>query len=241
MPSHASHLLQPLDLSIFGPLKTYLAREIDRFTRTGISRLQKQEWVRAYCQARPLALCEKNIASGFKNGGLIPYAPTAVLRQVPSEFEPEQAIVKGPGTQTSFTFTSPCKIEQLHETNQQLKRILSSQNKKELESPVKRYIFNLAEVSELMKAQLVITEKESQDKEKVLEARKRQRTGKRTVIKDKVLVTTKELLDGVEKAEVATEAKGAGKKKEKALDKVMVVQENLISEGESEQEVWTDD
>ncbi|KAI9788665.1 MAG: hypothetical protein M1816_006716, partial [Peltula sp. TS41687] len=152
-----------------------------------------------------------------------------------------QTIIKGPGTQTSFTFTSLCKIEQLHETNQRLKRILSSRHKKELESPVKRYIFNLAEVSELMKAQLVITEKESQDKEEILKARKRQCTGKRAVIKDKVLVTTKELLDGVKEAEAATKAKRTGKKKGKAPDKAELAQENLMSEGESEQEVGKDD
>ena len=37
MPPHASHLIQPFRLSIFGPLKTYLAQKTDFFLHTGLS------------------------------------------------------------------------------------------------------------------------------------------------------------------------------------------------------------
>lgn len=84
MPPHAWHLLQPLDLSVFGPLKTYLGRQTDRIIRCGALRIRKHEWLKAYYATRPMALREKNILSGFKAGSLYPYAPSHVVRHLPS-------------------------------------------------------------------------------------------------------------------------------------------------------------
>src|SRR5436190_15814504 len=36
LPPHSSHLLQPLDVGIFGPLKTILSSYLTRILRTGI-------------------------------------------------------------------------------------------------------------------------------------------------------------------------------------------------------------
>ena len=60
-----SHLLQPLDLSIFGPLKTYLSQETDRFSRAGATRLQRYEWGLAFYRAHQQAFQSKNVLSGF--------------------------------------------------------------------------------------------------------------------------------------------------------------------------------
>ena len=155
MPPHTSHLLQPLDLSIFGPLKTYLGRELDRFTQSGISRIQKHEWVTAYCHARPLAMQSKNIASGFKHGGLIPFAPSTVYRQLPPEptLESESnATIQTleTGMQDLFITTTPSNTIQLRKTNQHLKKALSS--RRGITSPMKQYINKLADASERMNA-----------------------------------------------------------------------------------------
>jgi hypothetical protein len=34
LPPHCSHLLQPLDVRVYGPIKRYHASEVDRYTRT---------------------------------------------------------------------------------------------------------------------------------------------------------------------------------------------------------------
>ena len=79
LPPHTSHLLQPLDMSVFGPLKTHLSRIINRITRLGPRQLQRPEWVKAYYDARDQALRPHNIWSGFRNTGLSPYNPSIVL------------------------------------------------------------------------------------------------------------------------------------------------------------------
>lgn len=64
LPPHCSHLLQPLDVGVFGPLKKYHAYETDRLLRAGINRFQRSEWVTLYQLIRTKALSAENIRSG---------------------------------------------------------------------------------------------------------------------------------------------------------------------------------
>ena len=43
LPPHSSHMTQPLDVGVFGPMKKHMAAEIDPLIRTGIPRIQKVE------------------------------------------------------------------------------------------------------------------------------------------------------------------------------------------------------
>ncbi len=56
IPPHTSHLLQPLDLAIFGPLKRHLTTEVNKITRTPVRSLTKTEWLLSYFRERPVAL-----------------------------------------------------------------------------------------------------------------------------------------------------------------------------------------
>ena len=79
LPPHCSHLLQPLDVGVYGPLKRYHAQEVDRYTRAGIQRIQRAEWVELLTRIREKALTPQNIQSGWKGAGLIPFNPRRVL------------------------------------------------------------------------------------------------------------------------------------------------------------------
>ena len=61
LPPHTSHLLQPLDVGVFGPLKSAMSKCLDQLIRTGIARLEKVEWVEKYIEARPYAFTQSNI------------------------------------------------------------------------------------------------------------------------------------------------------------------------------------
>jgi hypothetical protein len=60
LPPHSSHLTQPLDVGVFVALKKHMAREMYPL-RTGISRIQKVEWLTAFVAAHDRALSAKNI------------------------------------------------------------------------------------------------------------------------------------------------------------------------------------
>lgn len=73
LPPHTSHVLQPLDVSIFGPVKTYYRQALADFLELDDSTpYNKMVFLRCYHQARKLALTEKNVRAGWVGSGLWP-------------------------------------------------------------------------------------------------------------------------------------------------------------------------
>ena len=81
---HSSHLTQPLDNSIFGPLKRVLSGKVCPLFQTGISRIQKAEWLKGYYDAHRQVFSSKNIKGGFSGTGIFPYNPGKVLNRIVS-------------------------------------------------------------------------------------------------------------------------------------------------------------
>ena len=64
LPLHYSHLMQPLDISVFHSLKQATRSALKQFYHTDIMRLQKVEWFNCFIKARETALTVKNIKAG---------------------------------------------------------------------------------------------------------------------------------------------------------------------------------
>ena len=79
LPPHTSHLLQPLDVSIFSPLKKALSARVDRLIRTGVACLRKVEWFECYIEAREVVFIARNIHGGWRGAGLFPIDKQKVL------------------------------------------------------------------------------------------------------------------------------------------------------------------
>ncbi|KAK2770105.1 transposase [Colletotrichum kahawae] len=68
-----SHILQPLDQSVFGPLKAVYKKELGLLAEWDASTVVvKRNFVVCYGKARKVALISKNIISGWKWTGLWP-------------------------------------------------------------------------------------------------------------------------------------------------------------------------
>jgi hypothetical protein len=76
---HSSHKTQPLDLSIFGPLKTALNLEVDQIFRHLTMRLPRVEWTSAYVKARVRCFKPSSIEFGFRKAGIYPFNPEILL------------------------------------------------------------------------------------------------------------------------------------------------------------------
>jgi hypothetical protein len=73
LPAYTSHVLQPLDLSVFSPIKAAYREAISHLAlQTDGSSVGKQNFMICYCKARKKALTERNIRSGWKASGLWP-------------------------------------------------------------------------------------------------------------------------------------------------------------------------
>jgi hypothetical protein len=79
MPPHSSHLLQPLDVACFSPLKRAYGDEISVLARDRIHHINKQTFLPAFKVAFEKAFTKENVCAGFRGAGLAPHDPQAVL------------------------------------------------------------------------------------------------------------------------------------------------------------------
>ncbi|GKU10279.1 unnamed protein product, partial [Fusarium langsethiae] len=82
MPVHASHLLQPLDVGCFGPLKQAYGREIEHLIRCSVTHISKTEFFSAFYAAFKATFTESNIRGGFRGAGLAPFNPENVISKL---------------------------------------------------------------------------------------------------------------------------------------------------------------
>ena len=89
LPPHSSHLLQPLDVGVFSPLKKALAVRQSRLFCGAVRHIQKVEWLEHFIEARESAVSEKNILAGWRGAGLFPENLHRMLHQFLSAPAPE--------------------------------------------------------------------------------------------------------------------------------------------------------
>ena len=64
LPPHSSHVLQPLDLTVFGILKVKYHKEISKFVSLDIANIKRPQFILAYQKARAVAMNKSNIEAG---------------------------------------------------------------------------------------------------------------------------------------------------------------------------------
>ncbi|KYM99017.1 hypothetical protein ALC62_10252 [Cyphomyrmex costatus] len=75
-PPHCSHRMQPLDISVFGPLKSYYASQCKAWQKNNANRILEIRHIpKLVCDSLDLALTPKNIKSGFAATGIWPFNP----------------------------------------------------------------------------------------------------------------------------------------------------------------------
>ena len=82
MPAHSSHLLQPLDVGCFAPLKKAYSRQIENLVRSRITHISKEAFIPAFVEAFKATMTKANIQGGFRGAGLVPYDPEVVISQL---------------------------------------------------------------------------------------------------------------------------------------------------------------
>jgi hypothetical protein len=113
MPLHTSHLLQPLDVGCFSPLKTAYGHEVGELARQGVFHIDKDEFLFIYPHVRTLVLSEQNIWSGFRATGLIPSCPERVLSNLTVVRTPSPPGTAA-GEAAAWTAETPCTTSQLN-------------------------------------------------------------------------------------------------------------------------------
>jgi hypothetical protein len=79
MPPHSSHLLQPLDVGCFSPLKRAYSDEINSLAQYGTKKIKKEAFLLAFKAAFEKAIIKDNICAGFRGARLVPHNLEAVI------------------------------------------------------------------------------------------------------------------------------------------------------------------
>ena len=82
MPSHSSHLLQPLDVGCFSPLKRAYSRQVRVLMKSHINHVTKVDFLIGFKEAFFASLTEENVKAGFRGAGLVPMDEEVVLSQL---------------------------------------------------------------------------------------------------------------------------------------------------------------
>ncbi|KJZ75905.1 hypothetical protein HIM_04729 [Hirsutella minnesotensis 3608] len=113
-PPHSTHLLQPLDVVMFQPLKHYHAEALDLIVRDGCANITKIEFLSVIQEVRRKAFREDSILSAFKKSGLVPYDPLVVMRRIQERQERALTPPPPPAPELqSSPFNTPVTLRQL--------------------------------------------------------------------------------------------------------------------------------
>ena len=82
MPPHSSHILQPLDVGCFAPLKRAYSKEIRVLALDHIGQIDKKAFIATFSKVFDKAFSKANIVSSFKATGLVPNDPLVVLSKL---------------------------------------------------------------------------------------------------------------------------------------------------------------
>jgi hypothetical protein len=211
LPPHSSHILQPLDVGIFAPLKMALSKRQARLFRSSVRRIEKVEWVEHYAEARQAAITEKNILSAWRGAGLFPENMVRVLHQLldPSN-DASTPITTAPiSTSTPYLLTSsPPEPSTLRATNQAFLTDFASANVTEQH---KIHVRRLSGITERLQTELTILKREVNEMKAIHGRRKERASGKRLILKGKTVISTEELQKALEEAEKATRTRKRSK------------------------------
>ena len=184
---HTSHLCQPLDVSLFGPLKHALSAEIQPLIQTKVSKIHKPEWLAAFVHTRQIAFSHSNILGGWCGAGLLPFDPEKVLRHIeipppPAAIHPSSLTLPMAHTSldpalfnSSLLTSSPLNTESFHKTASALWTHV--EQNKVLATPVHQLIPRLATTTQKLHAENSILRTQLKSATDILSARKEHKKG----------------------------------------------------------------
>lgn len=84
--AQSSHLLQPLNVGVFAPLKRAYGDQVSSLARIIATKIDKPAFIQPYKTAYYKVFTKENICSAFRGAGLVPFDPEVVLLKLDVKF-----------------------------------------------------------------------------------------------------------------------------------------------------------
>ena len=239
---HSTHLLQPLDVGVFGPLKQALSKHHGRTLATGVCRVEKHEWVEFYAKAREDAMTSKNIKSAWNKAGLIPFNSHRITSDFPetdftdTKTDSQQPTTAEPADISFNTFissSSPIKATTIRSIHQKLTNSFDTEI---IASPIKKTLSKLQYQFEATLAENQLLKNQVNDMTKVNETRKERKSGKRKIIGDNLCISTPEIAEQLLAHENQLKEKKATTRKRGRPRKEKTTEEMEIDDDEDDED-----
>ena len=196
--AHTSHLLQPLDVGLFGPLKSAMSGCLDALIRTGVPRIEKAEWVGTYMEARPRAFTKVNIEGGWRGASLFPFSPDKVLRKTVNPPTSPRLSTPPPPVSSLITpfhqiHSSPPDALALRSANLALNQMIDARIP--LPTPARTFVHRLTNTAEQYQAELAIARTQYNELHDVVTARTERKSHKRKSLQGQTVVSKLEFAE----------------------------------------------
>jgi hypothetical protein len=188
MPPHSSHLLQPLDVGCFSPMKKAYGRQAEDLMRNKITHITKLEFLPCFKGTFDATITKDNIQGGFRGAGLVPFDPEAVISKLDVRLRtpPLPTVKDGPWqSQTpsnTLEFGSQSKLIQ-----ERIRRHIDSSPTYMVEA-----IKSLSKGAEMIAHSLVLMTKRNAELQAANEASTRRRSYKRKRVQQEGTLTVNE-------------------------------------------------
>ena len=190
LPPHLTHILQPLDVAVFQPLKGYYAKALDVLVRDGCTNITKLEFLSVIHDVRRKALKPATILSAFKKTGIVPFNPLVILRPL----RDRQAVTPDPepasGEPQSSPFTIPQNLRQINKLARDIQHMVSREDR--LHEGMVFDIENFVEGSLQIATELVQVKRDLGRTEMAKLIARKRRAGKNTTLKSGGILTVED-------------------------------------------------
>lgn len=183
MPAHSSHLLQPLDVSCFGPLKKSYSRQIENMMRSRISYISKESFIPAFREAFKATFTSENIQAGFRGAGLVPYDPEVVLSKLDVRLSTPVPENSRPSTSHSWVSKTPQTAKEVAKQTTLIKnRIVRHQSSSP--TPILNSVDQLHKSTERIQQELTLIKAELKRVQAANNEQSRRRRTKRQLLQE---------------------------------------------------------
>ena len=208
MPPHSSHLLQPLDIGCFSPLKNAYGTMVDQKQRLGFNHIDKLDFLMAYPPARVEAFKSVTIQNSFAAAGLVPLNANRVISKLDIRLHTPTPPGSRPTSRSSiFSPKTPANVKELLKQASLIKDFLK-QRSNSPPTPSKTALNQLIKGCQIAMHQGILSEQENKQlrAENEKTKKKRARTQRRVAHEGGISVgEAQELFQLVEQPNQAVE------------------------------------
>jgi hypothetical protein len=194
MPPHSSHILQPLDVGCFSPLKTAYGKQIEGMMRASITHITKEDFLPAFCMAFQAAITPENTQGGSRGAGLVPFDPEKVISQLDIRLKTPTPSNSRPSSAHTWVSKTPNNPTEASLQSTLIKnRIAQHQNSSPTE--ILRAVDIFAKGTSKVMHQLALLRAENQSLRAANEALSKRRTAKKQRLRQRGSLTVQDAQD----------------------------------------------